>query len=98
MTLQECIDHIPPLDQEDVHYALADVHTCLLNKGATNQGGQRGQITYWYLRNCIIVTDTVATGRSDRYVISFNRSGYQGVRIIQGRHRQEVIPNDAHSS
>ena len=88
MTLQECIDHIPPLDQEDVRYALADIHTCLLNEGATDQGGQEGQITHWYLRDRIIVSGTVASGRSDRYIVRFNRFGYQGIHINRGKYRK----------
>ena len=86
MTLKECIAHIPPLDQDDVRDALAKVHTCLLHEGATDQGGQKGQIAYRYLRNRIIVTGTVATGRSDRYSVHFNRIGFHRIHIIRGHY------------
>ena len=84
MSLRELLQHLPQEDQNYITQRVQSCHRALIRDGGNDNRNDHTAITHRYLRERIIISGVVASGHRDYYVITFNNTGRQIIRV---RHR-----------
>ena len=81
MSTNDFIGNLPQDEQEAIRNKIRLCHNYLLNDGGNDDRNDNSSITHRHLREKIIISGTIASGKRDYYVITYKLQGEQVIRV-----------------